>query len=77
MTYTILFIWGGAAVALAVADAVIKWFDKELARIAGCRRGGSPDVVVGAIAGGFVAWAILVALICAFFYGASERRSAP
>jgi hypothetical protein len=32
MTYTILFIWGGAAVALAVADAVIKWFDD-----------GSPD----------------------------------
>lgn len=32
MTYTILFIWGGAAVALAVADVVIKWFDK-----------GSPD----------------------------------
>jgi hypothetical protein len=28
MTYTILIIWGGAAVALAVADAAIKWFDK-------------------------------------------------
>ena len=27
------------------------------------------------IACGFVVWAILVALICAFFYGASERRN--
>ena len=28
MTYTILFIWGGAVIVLAVADVVIKWFDK-------------------------------------------------